>query len=174
MRLYPTDPNPSLSAAWLDDITAMTSIGPVSYYLQESINFYLGAGTVVSPMTPSKFTSLDKEDQHWLLSSADHPLWLLRYAARIQRRLSPETQEKYLPCLQAAATALAERRSAWPTHYPSCLPPNRAVVNSKKKADYRDETDTCLAYRKLLSYTWSQSDQRRVTWKNLGIRPHWY
>ena len=170
MRVFPLDPNPVTSAAWLDDYTAVNSIASLSWILADTYNFLCGEGSIEVPANRTKFNELSEAELNWLRSSLGNSDWILRYAVRVYRRCSPSVQNKYSTVFHTAAELLEANRNRF--QIKGVTPFVNNAVN--RYGDFRNEPNVHTAYKQLFQAMWRGREKQRPTWNLQGLQPHWF
>lgn len=163
MNLFVFDPDPRLSALWLDDVRKNKIILECAQMLSTAINC----------LQPNH--NLDIYDSFnpkhpccvWVRSSWANYKWTLDYMkALYNQRGKPHSSYDYIHLFEK----FLKRRRKFPETYPT--PFANCAANDDVGVSFKHIPDTCLAYRKYISARW-ELDTINVTW-NHGEKPWWY
>lgn len=174
MRLFPLDPNPSVSAAWLDDREVSGSIAAVSVMLAESMNFVRKPWSLLPFLFNPKFQQLDDAELYWLRSSAGNTRWVLSYGVRLLYRLKPQQyKEEYTAFFRQAAELFSDIQGKYRSQEATDFLNQTLNPRDLKKGNFTKEKDVHLAYKLWLTMRWNQQ-KSKPTWDNNGLLPAWY
>lgn len=168
MNIFVFDPNPELSALWLDDVRKNKMITETCQILSTAMNILVPNHKydVMASFNPKHGSNV------WARASLDNFKWLLTYVRHLnnQRGLNSDgSRHAAFPVLIQAEGFAFEHRDAFPAVY--LTPFSNNAARQDIGISYKHIADTNLAYRLYIRERWA-NDPFTPTWKH-GEQPWW-
>lgn len=161
MNIFAFDPDPWLSALWLDDIRKSKLILESAQLLSSAIRFY----DPLTKLPVYKQTHTGHPCTHWTRASRSNYQWLVAYMqALADQKFGTHASADLLPYFREYAKHGEFFKDA-PTQFVNC------AANQEVGVSFKHITDTCLAYRMYINERWKR-DTIPLSWV-WGKKPSW-
>lgn len=168
MNIFAFDPDPELSALWLDDVRKNKMITETCQLLSTAMNILAPHHKydVMASFNPKHGSNV------WARASWENFKWLIRYVRNLNLQRGPNADGSNHACfplfLQFDAFAY-EHRAAFPSIY--LTPFSNNAARTDIGISFKHIQDTNLAYRMYIRERWA-NDPFVPSWKH-GQQPWW-